>query len=397
MNNQTANRKGDDRTEAFDPTERLFGEDSPKRRKNRRKPPDTEALLALLLLAVCLFSILFVAVFSQSASRERPSDPPESSSPEGTTPIDPDDPPVFAGASLPSRPSADASTATLTNGIYSGNATLVDLSTGKILAAKNADERFSPASMTKIMTLIVACERLKQSDLSVRIEQTTEINAYVSSGKYYGADTATVNGTLYVGDEFEIKDLLYGIGVASAAECTMMVASYLCPADTPAESEAKFVDLMNQKAAELGLVDTHFDNAAGVESEGTYSTANEMAMILSYASQCDLIAKILGTESVKIYSHYIKDGEEKTVGFTLNSHLFVQRMNAYKNKSGQDFKLETSKLLFGKTGYITNVSNVALCAEGKTSGARYALVTGCTSVIAWTMYDVKTILDAYVS
>ncbi|MBQ9132510.1 MAG: D-alanyl-D-alanine carboxypeptidase [Clostridia bacterium] len=371
--------------------------------KQRKQERDGEARFALLIL---LFIIIEVAllVFLLTAHLMPKSwtwgglqNSEEETSGDATTPEDSQTTqpqpsvPVFSGGVLPARPTANSTTKSLGVEVTSNYAILVDVKTGNILASKNADVRFSPASMTKIMTLIVACENLTEEDLERKLTVTQELYDYARAGNY--ADSSVAGHD--VGDEIRVKDLLYGIGVKSAADCTAMIVHDI------RDSEAEFVALMNQKAAEMGLTQTHFDNAIGYDSEENYTTAAEMAMILSYAMQSDMIKRILSVEYHRFEAYYYKDGVYSSFNFTYYSTLFQSRMETYKKNSGKDFSLQSAKLEAGKTGYWDS-SSLACQAKALSGGNTYVLVmgdaTGSSASLAcyFTMKDVKYLLDTYV-
>lgn len=369
-------------------------------RPQKKNSIDLEQIAAILLLFFLLFEILLIAVtlIRSVVPKDRSGGELES------TQIGTEDPsnsngekdfiPVFSGGVLPPRPHSSAASSLLGDEILSEYAVLIDAESGEILASKNADVRFSPASMTKVMTLIVACENLTAEDLKRRVVYTQEIADYVRSGSYEGTSTSLPvesGGISCIGDEYVLGDLLYGIGVASAADCTYMIALEV------AGSEEAFVVLMNQKAAEMGLKDTHFDNAVGFDSENNYTTADEMAMIMSYAMQSTRISDYLAVRpgDHAIRSYYLKDGAEASYPVTfknsLNSRLEKYAMN-----------LSTSKLVATKTGYTTE-SFMVLTAQGLSTGKRYVLVVGekesgdisLTQKFKNTMIDIEKILNTY--
>jgi D-alanyl-D-alanine carboxypeptidase (penicillin-binding protein 5/6) len=183
--------------------------------------------------------------------------------------------------------------------------------------------------------------------------------------------------------------------VESASDCTALIVFELC------SSEAEFVALMNQKVTELGLTQTHFDNAIGYNSDDNYTTASEMGMILSYALQCDRIKDILSVTSYRFEAYYYNnEGEYAPFGFTYYSTLFRSRMETYEKHSGKKFSLSTATLEAGKTGYLDS-SFLACQAKGK-NNSRYILIlgdaTGSSAGLAcyYTMRDVKYVLDTYV-
>ena len=256
--------------------------------------------------------------------------------------------------------------------------------------------------MTKVMTLLVACENLKEGDLSQNVTNTEEIHNYVRAGKYRGLTVHWAD----VGDGAKLSDQLYGIGVVSAADCVMMVASYICKKATPAENEAAFVDLMNAEVEKMGLQNTHFDNPVGYDSENNYSTASDMAAIMMRALQCELIREILSTQSRKFSAFgYNKNGNfVPAYNSQFYSTLFnvngSGRIAAYEKKYGT-FKLASLSLGGGKTGTLGSGSNYVYSlvsfAQTADKSKTYICVTGETSGGSEVMKDAKTIYDNYIN
>ena len=380
-----------------------------QRRVNTNKTPSQapkgsrrEAIFCFWMLLFAIFEvILLVVVLSRTFAGATLDNPPppheEESTSETESETEPSESvPVFSGGVIPTMPSKTAATVTL-SGIDSKYAVLVNAKTGEIVAGRDFDTPFSPASMTKVMTLIVACENLTAEDLERRLPLTDEIVQHVTSGNYRGTEVALPlesNGYSCIGDTYSIRDLLYGIGVMSAADCTYMIAKEV------AGTEEAFVALMNQKAAELGLTNTHFDNAVGFDSPTNVTTAREMAVIMAYAMQSERIADILKPLSTNssILANYVLDGKEGSYSVELKASL-LSRTNKYP-----EFALTTSKLVATKTGYTTE-SFMVVTAEATAGGTQYILVlgdadSGTAETIAQkfknTMVDIETILNTYV-
>ncbi|MBQ7346781.1 MAG: D-alanyl-D-alanine carboxypeptidase [Clostridia bacterium] len=354
--------------------------------KKTKKRDNGQAFCLWLILFMIFEVVLVIVVLTRTfKTADKPVETP--SGEETTTDSEqPGDPvpsvPVFAGGTVPTLPAATSSTQTLT-GISSQYAVLVNAETGEIVASKNADTKFSPASLTKVMSLIVACEHLTQDDLNRKLVLTQEITDYVKSGNYADASVALIDGDKYLNDEFLIRDLLYGIGVSSAADCTYMIALEV------SGSETAFVDLMNRKAAEMGLTNTHFDNAIGYDSVENYTTASEMAAIMAYAMQCNLIKDILAVREYYNYQgYYTENGVEKSYnrGFT---STFQSRLNSYSS-----FRLTTVNLSAQKTGYTTS-SYIVCAATGLQSKEQYILVLGDAEKLKGTMTDIETVYNTY--
>ena len=369
---------------------------------------DSQAYFCLCMLLLTLFEIVLVTVVLARSFKTvvPPTTPPPSSGEiqtEDNTPTEDPKPsiPVFAAGTTMPLPRSDSSTATVTNEIGSQYAALIDAESGKILAGKNADTKFAPASMTKVMTLIVACEMLNESDLEREVTMTDDILQYVTSGAYKGTSRATFD----IGERVKIKDLLYGIGVESYSDCTIMVVSALCPAPTLAQSEQQFVARMNQKVKDMGLDNTNFDNTVGHEGENNYSTASDMAAIMSYALQCPLIKDVLSKEQYVFYVQYTDEtGADKEYRFTYYSTLFnanskgSSRIKAYETHYGKTFSLSGATFGGGKTGSLGEgtVYTYSLVSYAVKDGKIYVLVTGETSRAYEVMHDAKILYDTYV-
>lgn len=370
--------------------------------EEERKAGITTVLFSVTVAAVALFVCLLVAVLTvrsalPSTDKPKPGQSETDQNGSTVTPSDPGEIIFTPGAVV--LPKAGSGMKTV-SGIDSRYAVLVDAATGEIIAGKDADVRFSPASMTKVMTLLVACENLKTGDLTQDLTNTEELHNYVRSGKYRGLTVHWAD----VGDGADLLEQLYGIGVVSAADCVMMVASYICKKSTPAENEAAFVELMNAEVERMGLKNTHFDNPVGYDSENNYSTASDMAAIMLRALQCDLIRTILSTPS-RDFSAFGYNSKGEFVP-SYNSHFYSTLFNVngsgriakYEEKYGT-FKLASLTLGGGKTGslgsganYIYSLVSFATTAD---KSKTYICVTGETSVGSEVMKDAKTIYDGY--
>lgn len=387
-------------------------DDIPEEPQLRRRPESlaeeerragiATVVFSVTVAAVALLVCLLVAVMTVRTALPSHGNGKPNGTNAGTTELTPSDPGSILftpGAAV--LPKSGTNTKSI-SGINSNYAVLVDAQTGEILAGKDADTRFSPASMTKVMTLLVACENLKEGDLSQNVTNTEEIHNYVRAGKYRGLTVHWAD----VGDGAKLSDQLYGIGVVSAADCVMMVASYICKKATPAENEAAFVDLMNAEVEKMGLQNTHFDNPVGYDSENNYSTASDMAAIMMRALQCELIREILSTQSRKFSAFgYNKNGDfVPAYNSQFYSTLFnvngSGRIAAYEKKYGT-FKLASLSLGGGKTGTLGSGSNYvySLVSFAKTAdkSKTYICVTGETSGGSEVMKDAKTIYDNYIN
>lgn len=159
------------------------------------------------------------------------------------------------------------------------SAILMDQTTGRVLYEKNADNPDLIASITKIMTAIIAIESGKLNE-KVRVSQNA---VYTEGSSIY----------LQEGDRFTLEELVYGLMLRSGNDAAVAISEHV------GESEEGFVYLMNEKARWLGMSNTHFDNPHGLDSETHYSSAYDMAILMRYASQNETFQKISSAKEYK--------------------------------------------------------------------------------------------------
>lgn len=175
-----------------------------------------------------------------------------------------------------------ASDDALTSDIPSDYAIVIDRDTNQVLSEKNADEKMYPASMTKMMTAILAIENLTDLDQTITI--TDEMIAGLMD------EDASVVGFI-AGDQPTVRDLLYGIALPSGADACNAVAY------TISGSIDAFVELMNQKAIEIGMQNTHFVTVTGIHDDDHYSTARDIALLLQYCLQNETFETVFSARS----------------------------------------------------------------------------------------------------
>lgn len=163
---------------------------------------------------------------------------------------------------------------------------LMDQTTGRILSSKNANSPRLIASITKIMTCLLAIESNKLDEI-ITVDESIK-KAY-GSGIY-----------IEVGEEMTLRDMLYGLMLRSGNDAAVMIASYL------AGTEEEFAVLMNNKAKEIGMKNTVFTNSSGLDNDttGNYSTAYDMALLTRYAMQYEEYKKIVGTKKHVVKTNY---------------------------------------------------------------------------------------------
>lgn len=161
---------------------------------------------------------------------------------------------------------------------------LKNLDTGNIVYEKNANEVMYPASLTKIMTYIIVAENVPDFDSTMITIEETMLTGLDPESSVMGL-------AQHIGESFSIKELVYGMLVASGNDAAWVLADYV------GHGVDTFVDMMNKKAAQLGCTDTHFVNPHGLHNENHYTTAKDMALITEYAINKGDFLEITNTTS----------------------------------------------------------------------------------------------------
>jgi len=248
------------------------------------------------------------------------------------------------------RPAGSASVSI--DGITSNGALLYDATTGTVVAGKAIDDTMEIASMTKVMTLIVACDLISSKDMYKAVKITYD------QARMEGYSTCYINKnnspeTVYV------VDLLYGLILESGADCAYGLAEGL------AGSEAEFVKKMNEKAAAIGMSNTKFTNCVGKDDYGkNYSTMRDVATMLNYAMKNQLCYNILTTEK------WIPVGDYAYAHLADGSYEVRSMVHAGIKK--QD--IGSVSFLGGKSGNEIN-AGYCLVSAGTYSGKTYICVT----------------------
>ena len=152
--------------------------------------------------------------------------------------------------------------------IEAGAAILMEASTGKVLYDKNAYERYAPASVTKIMTLLLALEAIEEGKITWDEKLVVSRNAGGMGGSQM---------TLEAGQEVSIEDIIKGISIVSANDGAIAIAEHLYG------TEQAFVQKMNEKAAELGMANSNFQNTSGWPADNHYMSARDIAVLSAFA------------------------------------------------------------------------------------------------------------------
>ncbi len=141
---------------------------------------------------------------------------------------------------------------------------LQDHNTGKVLAENNADVKLAPASLTKILTVYVVFNEIKNGHLKLDDKVTISQNAWKTEGSKM---------FVQVNDQVRVEDLLKGVIIQSGNDASVALAEHV------AGNEATFAELMNQHASRLGMVNSHFENSDGLPSDGHYTSARDLAIL----------------------------------------------------------------------------------------------------------------------
>ena len=218
--------------------------------------------------------------------------------------------------------------------IGSSDVILYNLNDDNILYEENSNRKVQVASLTKIMTAIVTIENNK--DLSQKVEITSEV--------FKGIEEYSKAG-FKLNDKPTYEELLYGVLLSSGADAVNAIVVNM-------GGNEKFVSLMNEKAKELNLTNTKFDNAIGMDSEDNYSTAKDLAELLKYSLQNEEFKKIFTTKTY-----------ETSTKMTLKSTV-----------SSYDDILETNKITGAKSGF-TDGAGYCLASIAEIDDVEYLLVT----------------------
>lgn len=183
------------------------------------------------------------------------------------------------------------------------SAILIDASTGNIIYEKNAHEKLAPASMTKMMSMLLIMEAIDRGELKWNQMITASENASSMGGSQILLET---------GEKMSVKDLFKGIAVASGNDAVVALSEAI------AGTEDEFVKRMNQRAKELGLQDTNFKNPHGLDTANHYSSSYDMSLI---AKELVKHEKVL--EFTSIYEDYLREGQKNKV-WLVNTNKLVR-------------------------------------------------------------------------
>ena len=229
--------------------------------------------------------------------------------------------------------------------LHSSAGIVISLDDSKVIFQFQQDEKIFPASLTKIMTCILAIENINNLEATITLEPEIFDELY--------AQNASMAGFL-PGENAKIIDILYGNILPSGGECSIALAEYV------AGSEQAFVELMNEKAKDLGMNNTHFMNATGLHNESHYTTVKDIGILLQYALKNQTFNDIFQSKS-----YFVAPTDQHLSGFTFYSSMFKLR---------DQWELDEGEIVGGKTGY-TDEAGLCLASEAIVNGRKYIAIT----------------------
>ncbi len=250
-------------------------------------------------------------------------------------------------------PTISAPAAALEDPTTAANAVmLIEASTGEELYSKNADALVYPASTTKIMTALLACEAVNAGSVSLSDQVTA------TSNMTYDLIEDGSSANIVVGETMSLENLLYCAMLSSGNDACNVIAEYI------SGSISQFVDQMNARALELGCTGTHFANAHGIPNDNHYTTARDMALIAAAAASNSLFMEICNSPSHTVPATNMSEERE------------LENSNALINENS----------VYGDSYYYENAAGIK---TGHTSAAGYCLVSyasnGTMDIIAVVM------------
>lgn len=253
---------------------------------------------------------------------------------------------------------------------YSEYAILINLSDNNVIAEKLGKTRINPASMTKILTVLVAAEHIDIEDLDDKFTMTLEITDY---GYIHDCSSAGFEKDEVV----TVRDLFYGTVLPSGADAAVGLAVYV------AGSQEAFVELMNEKLKELGLSETaHFTNCVGIYDQDHYCTAYDMAMIMEAAIDNELCREVLTA-----HTYTTSETQQHPEGIII-SNWFLRRIEDKEGGEG---------VVCAKTGYVAQSKSCAASYAQDKDGNGYICVTAGAENQWRCIYDHAGLYHKYLS
>jgi len=245
---------------------------------------------------------------------------------------------------------------------------IIEQDTGEVLYEKDARKELPPASMTKIMTMLIIMEEINKGKLKLDDKVMTSEHAASMGGSQI---------FLEPGEEMTVNEMLKGIAIASGNDASVAMAEKI------AGTEEAFVGLMNKEAKKLGLKNTHFKNPTGLPAEGHYSSAYDMAVMGRELLKYPLITKYTGT-----YEDYLRQDTDKQFWLVNTNKLVRFYPGADGLKTG--FTAE-AKYCLTATAKKNNMRVVSVIMGAPTSKERNAQMSKLLDY-AFNQYQVKQLI-----
>lgn len=221
---------------------------------------------------------------------------------------------------------------------------LLETETGDILFEKNSNERMFPASTTKLMTAVLVLEKSYLNELVT-----------VSASAVNSVPAGYVKAPLYAGEELRVEELLYALLIPSANDAANVLAEHV------SGSISAFAELMNSKAQELGMTNTHFTNPSGIHDNDLYTTASDLSILARYAMRNDKLREIVKTTTYTLPKTAVHPQEDRE--FTTSNLLLDSSSKSYYYEYATGIK----------TGF-TNPAGDCLVASAKKDGLEFIAV-----------------------
>lgn len=319
------------------------------------------------LVALGLIAFLFLWLGGNREEAPEPDDTVDVASIATPDPT-PTPPPTPTPEPEPEDPfSVTADTVTVSDTFPSTYAVLIDAETGDILARRNSDVPVDPASMTKVLTLLVAVENI--DDFSGTWVMTQEATDYCFVNR------CSVVGYV-TGEAVPVEELFYGCIMNSGADACLGLA------ELAAGSHEAFVELMNDKLAQLGIDDTaHFTNCIGLPDETHRCTMEDMALILRTALENDFCREVLTKKTL-----LLAPTEQHPDGQAM-SNWFIRRI--------EDQDTGAVTVLAGKTGWVEESGHCAVSYAEDENGHGYLCATADSNSTWQSIYDHAQLYRTY--
>lgn len=332
------------------------------------------AIIAILLVFAIILSVFIVAAkpFSSKDDSDGKSDGDKGNTSTDTYPF-------YQNFKIPKLSITDKTQQISADSINSEHAIVYNLTDNTVIASRKSETIMYPASMTKVMTLIVVTENIKnEAEMNTTVTISEELYNTSSSERWSGFG-------FKAGETLTVKDLIYAMILQSDNIAAVSLARHI------AGSEAAFVSLMNQKATDMGLSSktTLFQNCTGMHHSLHYTTCKDMATIMSYAMKNTFCAEILKTKSYKPSENF-RPGQGITFW-----HAFLVNGNG----GLQDGKIQptTAQIVAGKTGFTEkDTSGQCLVSYAKgNDGKEYIIVTGKAESYTLRLEDTLFLYNTY--